>query len=284
MTDSHEKLAKYTAEANRIALDAALNHKNEIQDCINTDIPQIFGDKWARDFFEVRERLSEKYGDKLQSLIFLAVRKYVYGCHNSAAFMRQCFEEDGGSQNAVQEQLSTPKGYADYEGWAYTLYNEMANIDKRMELLIGTRFEDFPCDEDILLAMSIFWFFDAALIFLHNNMEGMDVLFEAADAKELANGLQMWAGAEDISKENILASKAKQAEIMNLARHRGNYEAKDRAIKEWEKDTSKFSSAEKAGNHLADWLVNQGFIKTIEPRTVTGWIRVYAKQIGVRFR
>lgn len=76
--------------------------------------------------------------------------------------------------------------------------------------------------------------------------------------------------------------KSMLAEKLNIARHRKTNEAKATAIAEWEKDRSKFISAEKYGLHLADWLGTQGF--QYEPRTVTGWIRAHAKQIGVALR
>jgi hypothetical protein len=51
---------------------------------------------------------------------------------------------------------------------------------------------------------------------------------------------------------------------------------------EWEKNPSRFSSVEKAGEHFADWLDNQGH--SYEPRTVRDWIRAYANEKGVRLR
>lgn len=72
------------------------------------------------------------------------------------------------------------------------------------------------------------------------------------------------------------------AERLNIERHKTRNEARAKAIEEWEKEPSRFRSAEKAGNYLADWLEQFGY--TYEPRTVTTWIREYAKEIGVKFR
>jgi len=76
--------------------------------------------------------------------------------------------------------------------------------------------------------------------------------------------------------------RSMKAEALNIARHRKTREAKERVFKEWEKDPSKFPSAEKAGRHLCDWLAREGM--EYEPRTVIAWIRDHAKRIGVRFR
>lgn len=69
---------------------------------------------------------------------------------------------------------------------------------------------------------------------------------------------------------------------LNIARHQNRNEALALATTEWGKDPNRFSSAEKAGLHFADWLDQRGF--SYEPRTVTRWIRDYAKKIGVKFR
>jgi len=85
-----------------------------------------------------------------------------------------------------------------------------------------------------------------------------------------------------------IASEGKRrsiiAEQLNVKRHCKTREAKAKAIEEWNRSRSKWPSAEKAGNELAKWVVTQGIVESIEPRTVTNWIREYAKQIGVRLR
>lgn len=69
---------------------------------------------------------------------------------------------------------------------------------------------------------------------------------------------------------------------LNLFRHESNHAAREKVLREWERDPSNFPSAEKAGRHFTEWLTKEGI--NYEPRTVTGWIRSHAKQIGVRFR
>lgn len=78
--------------------------------------------------------------------------------------------------------------------------------------------------------------------------------------------------------------KSERAKELNRCRHAKTTHAKEVVIAEWAKNPSQFSSAEKAGNHYADWLVLKRIVKSIEPRTVIGWIRGHAKEIGVKFR
>lgn len=86
----------------------------------------------------------------------------------------------------------------------------------------------------------------------------------------------------DQDKERAAKEKSDNSKKLNQIRHRKNYAAKNMVIDEWKKEPSAFPSAEKAGLHFADWLEAKGI--KYEPRTVTTWIRDYAKQIGLRLR
>jgi hypothetical protein len=83
-------------------------------------------------------------------------------------------------------------------------------------------------------------------------------------------------------KEKATKEKSAKSKALNKIRHEKNYAAKSMVIDEWKKEPSAFPSAEKAGLHFADWLEAKGM--KYEPRTVTTWIRDYAKQIGLRLR
>lgn len=95
-------------------------------------------------------------------------------------------------------------------------------------------------------------------------------------------------------EEQIAHERAKQAtrsEQMNAARHQSTNETKELVCKDWEKAFRDFASAEKAGNHYATWLekksigyLSKGKQVFYQPRAVTGWIRQYAKEKGIRFR
>ena len=78
--------------------------------------------------------------------------------------------------------------------------------------------------------------------------------------------------------------KSDQAKQLNKHRHAITNHAKEIVRAEWAKSPSQFPSAEKAGIYFADWLESQDIVKSIEPRTVTGLIRAYAKQEGIKLR
>jgi hypothetical protein len=76
--------------------------------------------------------------------------------------------------------------------------------------------------------------------------------------------------------------KSARSKQLNTMRHAKTHDARELAVKDWEKAPYAFPSAEQAGGYYADWLETKGYKFT--PRTVTGWIRIHAKEIGVKFR
>ena len=78
------------------------------------------------------------------------------------------------------------------------------------------------------------------------------------------------------------ARRVAQAKENGKLAHRESYEAKDLVLEMWEKNPTQFRSAEKAGAHYVDVLAKRGIER--EHRTVVGWIRARAKELGIRFR
>lgn len=72
------------------------------------------------------------------------------------------------------------------------------------------------------------------------------------------------------------------SEKLNIHRHQKRNQAVELVTCEWAKNPSQFNSAEKAGVHFAHWLKEHDF--QFEPRTITGWLRKYAKKVGIRLR
>ena len=103
-----------------------------------------------------------------------------------------------------------------------------------------------------------------------------------ARLQDIATNIRVELAAELIAHER--ERQAIRGERLSTARHKTTNAAKDLVCREWEKSKNAFASAEKAGIHFADWLISEGKLKSIEPRTVTKWIRDHAKEIGVRFR
>jgi hypothetical protein len=85
--------------------------------------------------------------------------------------------------------------------------------------------------------------------------------------------------------------QSKKAQDLNALRHKETHETQSLVTSEWEKEPSRFPSAEQAGAHFADWLESQkigrkvkGEFVPYQPRTITDWIRKHAKNRGIKLR
>ena len=83
-------------------------------------------------------------------------------------------------------------------------------------------------------------------------------------------------------EEEAKARRVQQAKDNNRLRHQDNNDVKKLVLDAWEKDPSKFASAEKAADHFADALEVNGTPRS--HRTVVDWIRAHAKEKGIRLR
>lgn len=287
-------------------LAAALNQDIDISmpDLAHIEIPRTFGDSWMRAFQRERWALSRKYGDKLSSLFVLASREYAYAISEAAAFLvatdapvplrrgaagldlaRIGFgatDQDPNPTRPNIEPLSSPEGYANFYGWALALLRSLRTVERATELSKDLPFDVPPPSEDIVLAMSIIWFFHAELVYANDTDRAMQLLFEAADARTLGTVAENERLGEEFHGIKDDMRKSQAATERNKSRHRGKYEAESKVLREWEKNPSHFSSAEKAGSHYARWLASEGI--EYEPRTVTSWIRAHAKAKGIKFR
>lgn len=121
-------------------------------------------------------------------------------------------------------------------------------------------------------------------------LEAMDAVCFAENLRETERLKQSHAKAlilteDEVRKEAKNKEKKRRsvvAQKLNIHRHAKRNEAMELVLCEWEKNPNDFPSAEKAGIHYADWLVDQGY--KYEPRTVVGWIRKHAKKSGIRLR
>lgn len=113
-------------------------------------------------------------------------------------------------------------------------------------------------------------------------LKAMEAVCFAEHLSEMARVMDAHLQQLAAQKEAERAQRSRRAEALNEERHRKTYEARALAITEFAKDVARFPSAEKHGLFLSDWLRERGL--EYEPRTVTGWIRSYAKEVGVRFR
>ena len=82
--------------------------------------------------------------------------------------------------------------------------------------------------------------------------------------------------------EEARARRVEQSKENNRIRHQGNHDVRKQVLEMWEQNPTQFPSAEKAGAHYVEVLSQRGIDR--EHRTVVGWIRARAKELGVRFR
>ena len=73
-----------------------------------------------------------------------------------------------------------------------------------------------------------------------------------------------------------------KSRAMNSQRHASRNKAVSLVTTDWSKRKTDFRSTEKAGQYYADWLSKKGF--EFEPRTITGWIRKFAKENNIILR
>lgn len=113
-------------------------------------------------------------------------------------------------------------------------------------------------------------------------LQAMDAVCFAEQLQEVKRIARDYSQKEVMQHEQARKQRSLRGQELNIARHQKTNEAKNQVIKEWEREPSKFASVEKAGLHFSDLLAKQG--KSYEPRTVSKWIRDYAKTLGVRLR
>lgn len=162
--------------------------------------------------------------------------------------------------------------------------------------------EEYPEGKDHeLFAVLALWMLADSLYFLSSTPVGLSIAgtyaLKAMDAvcyaEHLRDAAWLTSYSEKLGDAKVAETLREQDEEsrrqktalskqLNLVRHQKTSEARTMAIEEFMKDPHRFPSAEKAGNHLADWLRDYG--RSYEPRTVTNWIRAYAKSINLRFR
>lgn len=103
------------------------------------------------------------------------------------------------------------------------------------------------------------------------------------DARQLKAGLALTVNKakSDVHDSERLKRRSLAKQALEH-RHKRRNEARSLACCEWDKDRTRFPSAEKAGDYLADWLEARGY--NYQQRTVRDWVRAHAKEKGVPFR
>jgi hypothetical protein len=137
----------------------------------------------------------------------------------------------------------------------------------------------------------------AAKLFIENSL----LRNERQDFVNAMFGLEFATAADDQKareqikaafKENLLFKQVTKKMSLDKqfttwgsqrVRHKNNYFYRDLVINEWKKEPSRFPSADNAGGHFVDWLRNNHKVE-YQQRTVSKWIRIYAKTHGIKLR
>ena len=194
------------------------------------------GDRLNKIYLKEYEYIANKYEvNKLGKLAAEANRHYWLGCNQSSNLMKLIFLHEEFSQSSNQNQLSSPQGFADNEGWAYTLYDYVSSIENAKYLESDGFFE--PNQGDLLTLIGLYWL-NVAEISLEN-IKKFDYVAEALDAFRLAQGNIMWRYGAEFKEEEIFESRSNAAKRgiesapkqMALKEIKGHYEASKHQFK-----------------------------------------------------
>jgi hypothetical protein len=241
-------LEALNAEVKKAGLAAALQLSMTTNGLIEGSIPDVFGRKWKDFFTRVRDRLYRECGEDLQELIFVAHRWLAYAAASAAKTMT-LYGADDTAPSVIFKLLCTPDGYIEYEGMASTLDEALSATDKPSQLLYQTKFSEMPSSSQILEAISVCWFFQAAGNMKNNMEKAHDLLFEAIDGAMMAYGRFMWDMAEEFGPE-FDSVRTNAAAQMARMRHKENYALANTAVEYWREHIDPNLSASKAANQL----------------------------------
>lgn len=222
------------------------------------------------------EGLLKKHKDELPYVLAAAVRESWFANWNGAYYMMfaQLGTMEIGSGDWSGEL------FADFEGWAFTLYNELSNAERapeRAKLLADLPLTAPPDSSSILLAMAISWFNKATSEIAAGRVEqGLNWLAEAHEALVLERGDQMWndgvAHANEVAgQQAMISARSALARTAAAARHAENRAFKQDVFAWCDKNIGKFKSMDAAAEAIAGKVVSVTF------RTARDWIAEWKK-------
>ena len=220
------------------------------------------GLKVSRDASQNLKRLREAHGVNLPYLIGLSLREIWFALCNSASYYARMMAAGEVADNDYTQKFKTPKGYGEMEGIAWTLYNELINLEESQQQATfrnGTPFQSRLSLEDILNGAALYWFSSAAISHQEGDIEGaFTQLGEAYDAMSLAHGDHMWdSGAEstgEFQTENSVnaetAARTALAKVAAHARHAENRSMKADVFAWLNTNMPKFKSMDAAAQAI----------------------------------
>lgn len=167
--------------------------------------------------------------------------------------------------NPFTRSLTTFKGYIASEGAAYTAYNFESSLD--FIDYVKKKFKNYR-PSDLLYVLGLYWLNQA-----ENKLQGadevdFDLLGEAFECFELANGIDMWDAGYQCKSEEISQQRQEAAK----KRHSENYSLKQQVIDFYKGGDYSDMSIEMATSEI--------FSQNLVPvayRTIRDWISEFRK-------
>lgn len=254
--DSEFDLEKYDiaiAESRRNALHAvkAMNLPQRV--IVSTESFDGLGAGLKRLAERMLATLSDKYGEKLPDVIGIALCE----CHYSVCKAAYYCGSIGSNPS-----ICTPEGYAQMDGWAYTMCDSLSNLKEEAEqafFRIDTPVTERIPSEILLNCIGIYWLSVAANMNRCGDSAGsQEWIFEGLDALNFSNGIYMWDAAYEIGRdENAESEKTKVddarttlARIAANARHAENRSMKADVFTWLDSHTPEFTVIEAAARAI----------------------------------
>ena len=270
--------------------DGAEGHKNQAliipgRDPRNLNEPVVW--KFGKRAFDILEARLARRITRIDIDVFFydSLGDLVNLWNEHSDVMRQRFEDghipmvNSDSEESISEQESIWVDQTDpWTAYGHRIEPFIRELDNTIETVnLEQSFDDWPYDRELLAAYFTLCHID--------NIAVRYALDDAcADDHELArywfDKIDNYKRTRDAINRRERFAKWEKSEAGNKVRHARRNQARSLVTEDWDQKKTTFPSTEKAGIHYADWLREKGF--DYEPRTVTNWIRQFAKDNGIR--
>lgn len=222
------------------------------------------------------DNLEEEFGDQLPSLFAYAQWVKWVACWDGAHWFRNSIEHGAILDNDYTRSFCSGTGYASKEGWSYTAYNKLAELDHvSVFQAMSEKFGLEKCisDHQILTAIELHWLHLAS----DSNPDRdklLEFLYEAGEASALSDGLRMWdEGAklaleeieEDQNSKAAISARRALAKTAASARHAQNQATREKVVMRYKAEKGNFQSKDAAAiaftkdfpfefSTIRDWL------------------------------
>ncbi|PLK47041.1 hypothetical protein [Uliginosibacterium sp. TH139] len=262
-----ESLSKY---AERTAISSAITLSVSADRLSSSSMPEVFGEKWARSFSQIRTYLLDKYKENFSALATFATRTFDYfDIKQSIIIHEYC----SSTEDDELDSNGTIDSQAEEEGLAFFAHESIWHEKTPDELHRDLPLENRPPNTDMQMMYALMWFFEAAEIHQNTPKQALDLLHEASEAYRLAHGDHDWESGINLEKkeggEDALRSVTRKA---NDARHKHNRMTKQKVFDWYQDNRNNFRSQDAAAEKAAKEF-------SISFRTAQKHIGEAAKQI-----